>query len=178
MVKIGEEEGDPCLNFYQPMPICFSSSLISLSYDWAPQNQNQKEKEKEDSVNMLNPYIQKCHSVGINIGLSIHTHPRSQFDNFFFFFFWCCLCWNLEKSKRSAMWLMGKNENYKFCWYSIHIMSRIIPSLFLSFILLPRTILCLSLLHPILCFFTHIVFVLHLFSSTSLTKSKVTTKSV
>lgn len=61
------------------------------------------------------------------------------------------------KSKRSAMWLTGRNENYKFCWYSIHIIS-CHGSSHLSFwvLLLTRSLLCLSLLHPILCFFTHL----------------------
>lgn len=57
------------------------------------------------------------------------------------------------KSKRSAMWLTGRNENYKFCWYSIHIIS-CHGSSHLSFwvLLLTRTLLCLSLLHPILSY--------------------------
>lgn len=66
------------------------------------------------------------------------------------------------KSKRSAMWLTGRNENYKFCWYSIHIISYHVTdhpiSLFEFYYLQEPSSASLFyiLSYPILFFFTHL----------------------
>ena len=93
-----------------------------------------KGERKKDSVNMLNPYIQKCHSVGINLGLSTHTHTHRVsliIHNL------CCVVyvgiWKVKKVCHVAHWKEWELQ-ILLIFYSYHIMSRIIPSLFLSFI--------------------------------------------
>ena len=136
-----------------------------------------KGERKKDSVNMLNPYIQKCHSVGINLGLSTHTHRVSLIIHNL-----CCVVyvgiWKVKKVCHVAHWKEWELQ-ILLIFYSYHIMSRIIPSLFLSFITYKNPPLPLSSTsYPILSYSSSLTYVLHLFSSTSLTKSKVTTKSV
>ena len=71
----------------------------------------------------------------------------------------CCLCWNMESQKGLPCGSLEGMRITNFAdilFISYHVTDHPISLFEFYYLQLTRTLLCLSLLHPILCFFTHL----------------------